>query len=195
VKSLVSTGDTRWIERGAYDLLGHAVESTSSAAGMPRARCLYGSLPEQLEDPTSFASRLSEVLTVRSVHGLATGSLVAVPEVSAKSLLVMINRLESGRTQVTVCNFGGEDLSARVQADQIPAGVVVDLATGDELDSVDDLGGFTIPMGPYEARAVVIIPASSGPNSLTPPPDRHPDACPVAGTGAVGLRHEGSAPA
>jgi hypothetical protein len=35
----------------------------------------------------------------------------------------------------------------------------VDLRTGDELDTVDDLGGFTIPMGAYEAKAVVIITA------------------------------------
>lgn len=157
VKGLISSGDTRWIERGAYDLLGTAADLTGSAAGMPRARCLYGALPDQLEDPDSFARRLSELLTVRSVHGLATGSLVAVPEVSAKSLLVMVSRLESGRTQVTVCNFGAEELSARVQSDRIPAGIVVDLATGDELDSVDDLGGFTVPIGPYEARALAIL--------------------------------------
>jgi hypothetical protein len=85
--------------------------------------------------------------------------LVAVPEVSAKSLLVMVNRLESGRTQVTVCNFGGEELLTRIEADQIPAGTVVDLGTGEELDTVDDVGGFVIPIGPYEARAVVIITA------------------------------------
>jgi len=47
----------------------------------------------------------------------------------------------------------------RWAADQIPVGVVVDLKTGDELDTVDDLGGFTIPLGPYEARAVSIITA------------------------------------
>ncbi len=156
VKSLVASGDTRWIERGGYDLLGHAAESTGSAAGLPRARCLYGALPDQLEAPTSFARRLSELLTVRSVHALASGSLVAVPEVSAKPLLVMVNRLESGRTQVTVCNFSGEEHLARVQSDHIPDGRVVDLLTGDQIDVVDALGGFTIPMEPYGARAVII---------------------------------------
>ncbi len=156
VRSLVSSGDTRWIERGAYDLLGHAAESTGSAAGMPRARCLYGSLPDQLADPESFARKLSELLTVRSVHALATGSLVAVPEVSAKSLLVMVNRLESGRTQVTVCNFAGEEHMARVQSEHIPDGRVVDLLTGDQIDVVDALGGFTIAMAPYGARAVIV---------------------------------------
>ncbi|HET7725327.1 MAG TPA: maltose alpha-D-glucosyltransferase, partial [Propionibacteriaceae bacterium] len=92
----------------------------------------------------------------RSVHALATGSLVDVPEVSAKSLLVMVNRLESGRTQVTVCNFGPEEHMARVQSEHIPDGRVVDLLSGDELDVVDALGGFTIAMAPYGARAVII---------------------------------------
>jgi maltose alpha-D-glucosyltransferase/alpha-amylase len=157
VKGLVATGDTRWIERGAYDLLGINVDATASAAGMPRARCLYGSLPEQLEDPFSFANRLAEILRVRREYELASGALLAVPEVSAKSLLVMVSRLASGQTQVTVCNFGPEDLHARVQSDQIPAGHAVDLADGTDVDAVDDLGGFTVPMGPFQARAMVIV--------------------------------------
>ncbi len=157
VKGLVATGDTRWIERGAYDLLGTAPDATTSAAGMPRARCLYGSLPEQLEDPFSFANRLAEILRVRREYELASGALLAVPEVSAKSLLVMVSRLVSGQTQVTVCNFGPEDLSARVQSDQIPAGHALDLADGTEVDAVDNLGGFTVPVGPFQARALVIV--------------------------------------
>lgn len=156
VKTLVASGDTRWIERGAYDLLGVAGEATSSTAGMPRARCLYGSLSDQLKEPDSFARRLSEVLAVRKAHGLATGSLVAVPEVSTKSLLVMVNQLESGSTQITVCNFSGDELSARIQSDKIPTGTAYDLATGAELGMVDDLGGFTLQLGPYGARVVAI---------------------------------------
>ena len=157
VKALVATGDTRWIERGAYDLLGTSPDATSSAAGMPRARCLYGPLPEQLADPGSFASRLAEILRIRREYELASGALVAVPEVSAKSLLVMVSRLATGQTQVTVCNFGPEDLSARVQSSAIPAGHALDLSDGAEVDAVDDLGGFTVQMGPYEARALVIV--------------------------------------
>lgn len=157
VKSLVASGDTRWIERGAYDLLGTAPEATASTAGMPRARCLYGPLPQQLADPSSFASRLGEILRVRREYELASGALVAVPEVSAKSLLVMVSRLTSGQTQVTVCNFGADELSARVQSDQIPAGHVRDLADGAEVDRVDDLGGFTVYMGAFQARALVIV--------------------------------------
>ncbi|MET0887179.1 MAG: maltose alpha-D-glucosyltransferase, partial [Mycetocola sp.] len=46
VQDLIATGDTRWIERGAHDLMDVAPEATTSAAGMPRGRTLYGSLPE-----------------------------------------------------------------------------------------------------------------------------------------------------
>ena len=44
---------------------------------------LYGSLPGQLADPDSFAARLSRVLAVRSKHGLASGALVDLPDVTS----------------------------------------------------------------------------------------------------------------
>ncbi len=156
VAALIRTGDTRWIERGAYDLVGENPDATASSAGMPLARCLYPNLPEQLRDPDSFASRLARMLAVRKRYGLATGSLVAVPEVSHKSLLVMVNRLLSGQTQVTVLNFCGELVEARVQASEIPTGRVIDLTSGLELGDVDELGGFSLPLGPYQAAALVV---------------------------------------
>ena len=59
VHQLIKDGDTRWIERGAYDLMDSAPDATKSAAGMPKARALHGPLPEQLEDADSFARRLA----------------------------------------------------------------------------------------------------------------------------------------
>ena len=44
----MADGDTRWIHRGAYDLMGVAPSATASSAGLPRAQTLYGSIPEQL---------------------------------------------------------------------------------------------------------------------------------------------------
>ena len=57
-------------------------EASESAAGMPRGRALYGSLPEQLEDRTSFVSRLRDILAVRRRWGIATGTQVDIPAVS-----------------------------------------------------------------------------------------------------------------
>ena len=158
VADLISTGDTRWIERGAYDLLGSAPEATASASGMPLAPALYGSLPDQLADPTSFASRLAGLLRVRAQHGIATGTLLDVPEVPAAGLLVMVNRLESGTVQVTALNFGPAEVSGRVDSAHLPAGSLVDLTTGDTLGSVDSLGGFTVTLPGFGGLALVVSP-------------------------------------
>lgn len=156
VKGLISTGDTRWIERGAYDLMGGAPDAKKSSSGMPLAKALYGSLPDQLASPTSFASRLAEVLKVRKRSGIATATLLDVPDVPFRSMLVMVNRLESGVVQVTALNFGPDKLSGRVQSEHIPQGRVTDLSTRRKVDDVDDLGGFTVELPPYGGLAMVV---------------------------------------
>lgn len=156
VKALIATGDTRWIERGAYDLLGVAPDAKKSSSGMPRARELYGAVPEQLKKDSSFASRLAQVLKVRKRNGLPSGALIDVPDVGDKALLVLVNELESGTTQITALNFGGEKLSARVQSEKLPAGRVFDLSTRRKVGVVDDLGGFTVELPAYGGRAMII---------------------------------------
>src|SRR6201991_1970899 len=65
VSELLSSGDTRWINRPAHDLMGANPRATKSAAGMPRGTSLYGPLPEQLDDEASFARQLQAILAVR----------------------------------------------------------------------------------------------------------------------------------
>lgn len=156
VKQLIRDGDTRWIERGAYDLLGAADNQTKSAAGMPAATALYGPLPEQLEDPESFASRLSRILDVRKKFGLATGELVDVPEVPHKSMLALVNRLQDGRTQITVLNFSEEKVSGHIRSDAVPAGTLVNLATRRRAGTIDDLGGFSVELPPFGGVALMV---------------------------------------
>ena len=81
VAELLEDGDTRWIHRSAYDLMGFDPDVATSSYGLPRGRALYGTLPEQLEDETSFASRLADVLHVRADNGIATGEQLDVPAV------------------------------------------------------------------------------------------------------------------
>ena len=92
---LVGAGDTRWIHRAAYDLMDFQPDAAESASGLPRGVSLYGTLPRQLLDRTSFASRLHRILDVRSRSGVATARQLAVPETSDPALLVMIHRLPS----------------------------------------------------------------------------------------------------
>lgn len=156
VRSLIRDGDTRWIERGAYDLMDAVPDAAKSASGMPRATALYGSLPQQLGRPDSFARRLARILEVRKRAGLATGALVDVPEVPNRCMLVLVNQLVDDTTQVTVLNFSEEALSARVQSEHIPAGRVVDLANLRPVGTVDDLGGFTVELPPFGGLALAI---------------------------------------
>jgi len=156
VRSLISGGDTRWIERGAYDLLGSQPDAKRSASGMPTATALYGPLPDQLASQTSFASRLAGILKIRKRHGIATGTLLDVPEVAVKSMLVLVNRLESGVVQITALNFSAEKVTGRVQSEHIPAGRVIDLTTRRKVDSVDDLGGFSVELPAFGGLAMVV---------------------------------------
>ena len=159
VRGLISDGDTRWIERGAYDLMDTAPELVKSAAGMPRARTLYGGLPSQLADPGSFASRLSRILEIRRLSGVATGELIDVPDVPHRSLLILVNRLADSTIEVTVLNFGRDAVVARVQSEALPVGSVIDLASGAVVGAVDDLGGFSVELAAFGGTALVIRPA------------------------------------
>lgn len=107
VRDRLADGDTRWINRGAYDLVGSNPTATRSAAGLPRATALYGPLPRQLEHPVSFASQLARMLQVRAQLRLYAGEVVDAPVVRAKGLFVLVSSLpDSHDLEVTAINFG-----------------------------------------------------------------------------------------
>ncbi|QGH68255.1 maltose alpha-D-glucosyltransferase [Pseudactinotalea sp. HY158] len=156
VADLIRTGDTRWIERGAHDLMDWNPAATESSAGMPRARSLYGALPQQLEDPDSFASRLSSMLHLRESHGIATGALLEVPEVGDPALLVLVNRLAVGAVQLSVFNFSERELTVRIASEHLSEGQwMKDLGTWHRAGDVDAAGGFLLELGPFGFRALI----------------------------------------
>ena len=160
VSRLVGSGDTRWINRAAYDLMNYQPDATEALSGMPRGWSLYGSLPEQLTDPTSFASRLSEILTVRTRHGISTSVQVDVPEVSNKAMLVMVHLLKSKHIQVTVLNFSNQFVAGGVRSERlIPGSAVIDMFTDQVIAEVDDDHAFPITLKPHQGMSVLTIPA------------------------------------
>jgi maltose alpha-D-glucosyltransferase/alpha-amylase len=160
VRELTSQGDTRWINRGAHDLMGTSPDATTSSAGMPRARSLYGPLPEQLKDPDSFARRLQRILAVREENGIATGTLLDVPDVSNRSALVLVNRLKDGSLQVTALNFSGQDIAGSIQSNELPSGAnVKDLFSGETVGQVDDLHSFFLELPAYGGTALILAEA------------------------------------
>ncbi|MFE5704903.1 maltose alpha-D-glucosyltransferase [Rhodococcus koreensis] len=162
VADLLAEGDTRWINRGAHDLMGVNPDAERSESGIPRGHSLYGSLPVQLQDPTSFALRLARIIDIRNRFGIATAVQLDVPTVSHKGLLVMVHELADASLEVTVLNFTSEEIAATVQSQFLPAGSpAVNLFTDEQIGAVDELHSFPITLAPYEGVPVVVRPESA----------------------------------
>lgn len=160
ISHLLATGDTRWIHRAAYDLMGYG--ENPDFHGMPRGRSLYGTLPAQLEDPDSFVSGLRAILDIRTSSGVATANQVDVPPVSHKGMLVMVHDLEDAlqdgaRHHVAALNFSQEDLAGTIRSKHlVPGSTVLDMATGEELGEVDDLNSFSASLGSHDGLSLMV---------------------------------------
>jgi trehalose synthase len=156
IPDLLSSGDTRWIHRGAYDLMDYRPEVTTSPSRIPRGVSLYGSLPRQIDDPRSYVRRLAGILRVRHDHRIASSLQVGVPPTGDPAVLAMIHRLDTGRIQATVLNFSGRTVTDRLAGDHLPAGApVTDMLTGAPVAEVDDDHGFTIALRPFEGLSLL----------------------------------------
>ncbi len=158
VAGLLRGGDTRWIHRAAHDLMGVNPSAKQSPAGMPRGRSLYGSIPEQLADDTSFLRQLQAILRVRSHYGIATGRQIDIPEVSHRGMLVLVHQLaDPNQHQLTVLNFANEDVAGTVRSDKLPpGGAVSDMFTGGPLATVDDLHSFAVELPALHGMSLLV---------------------------------------
>ncbi|MEV8214670.1 maltose alpha-D-glucosyltransferase [Leifsonia sp. NPDC077715] len=163
VADLIAEGDTRWVERGAHDLLGVAPEAERSPSGMPRARSLYGTLPEQLRTRDSFASRLRQLLRIRNRWGIATARQVDVPDVAHPGMLVLVHELETlddqglPIVQLTVLNMTDSAVDGTVRSEALPhRATVTDASDGSEVGTVDDLASFPVSVPAYGARFLIL---------------------------------------
>jgi trehalose synthase len=167
VSRLLASGDTRWIHRAAYDLMGCRPEATESPSKMPRGTSLYGSLPDQLKDPNSFASRLRDLLAVRTRHGIATSVQVEVPEVSNQAMLVMVHLLNTRQLQLTVLNFANQSITGRVKSEHLaPGAAVIDMFTDQVLAEVDPEHTFAVSLGPHQGVSLLTLPAAASGSPL-----------------------------
>jgi trehalose synthase len=157
IQDRLADGDTRWINRGAYDLLGANPSAARSAAGLPKAVALYGPLPAQLEKADSFASRLAKMLEVRAGLKLNAARQVDVPKVQAKGLLVMVHELpEGGGFELTAINFGREPVDEVVPVAQAVGARAVDVLDTAAAPAEVAAGGVRIRLEGHEGRALVL---------------------------------------
>ncbi|MEO7079205.1 MAG: maltose alpha-D-glucosyltransferase, partial [Rhodococcus sp. (in: high G+C Gram-positive bacteria)] len=157
VADLIREGDTRWINRGAHDLMDSFPDAVRSESGIPRGRSLYGALPAQLKDPNSFASQLGRIIEIRNRFGIATAQQLDVPTVSHKGLLVMVHELGQGTIQATVINFSSDEVAATIQSKFLTPGAgVFDMFDDSELGVVDELNSFPMTLAPYQGVPVIL---------------------------------------
>ncbi|MFZ2361935.1 MAG: maltose alpha-D-glucosyltransferase [Anaerolineae bacterium] len=161
VADLMADGDTRWINRGAYDLLGVNPDAAGSAAGLPKAVALYGPLPEQLRRPDSFASQLKAMLQVRRAYKLYAAYQLDVPDTHSPGLLVMVHELPEGLgTQVTAINFGAEPVDEVVRLKHVQPGQAVDMFSDVVAGPVNEQGELRIRLEGYAGKSYLIGPAA-----------------------------------
>jgi len=159
VRARLADADTRWINRGAYDLIGTNPAATGSSAGLPRAVALYGPLPQQLERPDSFASRLARLLAVRAQLHLYAARLIDVPTVESQGLLVLVHELpEGGGHEITAINFADTavDESLRIAGATTGAQLIDALEPQAPALTVGTDGTVRLRLQPLEARALRI---------------------------------------
>ncbi len=159
VAHLMGDGDTRWIHRGAYDLINSNPDATDSAAGIPRARALYGPIDAQLQDPHSFASQLRHLLAVRERYELYAARQLAIPDVQSPGLLVMVHELPDALvTQVTLLNFGADPVDEVVHLENIRAGTLVDMLSDETVGNVTTSGDLPVQLPAYTGKSYLVQP-------------------------------------
>ncbi|MFZ1767807.1 MAG: maltose alpha-D-glucosyltransferase, partial [Caldilinea sp.] len=157
VADLMRDGDTRWINRGAYDLMGVAPAATHSQAGLPRTHALYGSLPDQLRNPASFASQLRHLLDVRRRYRLFESRQLAAPAVKAPGLLILVHELPDGLgTEITALNFGVEPLEETITLAGIASQPVRELLRDEAAGGVDAQGRFSVRLEGHAGKAYIV---------------------------------------
>lgn len=158
VEHLMQDGDTRWVHRGAYDLVELDPEAEFSAGDMPRPKTLYGSLVSQLQRPDSFASQLKKILAVRRAYDIAASRQILIPDVEHPGLLVMVHELPAGKgTQITALNFSAETLVETLHLPGIAPGPVVDIINERVEGDLTEQGEFTITLDAYEGLALRVV--------------------------------------
>jgi trehalose synthase len=157
VAALMADGDTRWIERGAYDLVNVRPDATASQAGLPKAQMLYGPIDEQLKRPDSFASQLQKLLAVRQTSELYASRQILVPDVTSAGLLVMVHELPNGKgMQVTALNFGATPIDETITLPEVQPGPVVDMINETIEGDLSDAGELRIMLDGYEGKSLRI---------------------------------------
>jgi hypothetical protein len=131
--------------------------ASQSSAGMPKAVSIYGTLPEQLTDPRSFASQLKRILAVRKQYGIAASHQIDIPVTSHPGVLAMLHQLDNDKLQMTVLNFSNEVVTCTISSEYLlPSLACIDMFTGKELPGrISRAAGLKTTLEPHEGKSIL----------------------------------------
>jgi trehalose synthase len=164
VAERMKDGDYRWINRGGVDLMGANPSKDASHFGVERAKSLYGSLREQLDNPDSFARQLARMLKARKKYRLAEGDLLAVPRSSNAAVCVHVMQPPGAPALiVTALNFSQQTLKEEIDLNDVQAigkskvnGQTVEIITNKQLGKFPENGRLKIELPPLTAKTIRI---------------------------------------
>ncbi|MDQ7826012.1 MAG: maltose alpha-D-glucosyltransferase [Candidatus Eremiobacteraeota bacterium] len=152
---LLADGDTRWLNRGAYDLMEVNPHATHSGAGIARAVSLYGSLPQQLKSPDSFLRKLQHMLAVREEYRIPESKQTAIPPTRSRGLIAMVHELPSNRgILVTVLNFSSRSVEDTIRLKENSHFTVTDILERKTIGSTR--GQLCLSLAPFEGKALLL---------------------------------------
>lgn len=155
--SLMDDGDCRWMNRGAFDLMGVDPNASASRGGLPKAVAIYGTLREQLRDPNSFVSQLKRMLRARKDALIAFSKVVSVPGVDKQGVVVMLMERPGGLGwAITALNFGREPVRDTIRMPEI-AGKITQLVFSTHRGKaksarISDNGDLSLDLRPMEGQ-------------------------------------------
>jgi len=158
IEDLLADGDTRWVNRGAVDLLNSNLNAKKSSSGLPKAQALYGPIHEQMKNPASFVAQLTKILEVREKYKIYKAELVELPEVASDSVVAMLNLLPDNLgKQVTVLNFSPKSVDATLKFKTVKDCSSVGILHPEKLvNDVSSSGELNIQLDGFEGRVFLL---------------------------------------
>eukprot|EP01028_Stygiella_incarcerata_P012580 TRINITY_DN7890_c0_g1_i1.p1 TRINITY_DN7890_c0_g1~~TRINITY_DN7890_c0_g1_i1.p1 ORF type:complete len:711 (-),score=196.56 TRINITY_DN7890_c0_g1_i1:1666-3798(-) len=168
-------GDWRFHNRGAVDLTGKYDEHSESIRGFPRAPELYGGVPKQLEEPSSFMYQVKTLLKVRERYGIHVSRPIPhAPRAKHPSVCILLHALDPSNMdhpsnhrlsppvmQMTAINFSRTENADETLTLPPAAGMVVwDLIKDVEIGRVSEEGDFLLSIPAEEGLIVAFSPSS-----------------------------------
>jgi hypothetical protein len=125
---------------------------------LPKARSLYGPISTQLQNSTSFATQLRNMLRVRRQYKLYNAHQIDIPDVQSPGLLVMLHELpeEMGK-QVTAINFGADPIDETVALRHVGPGRFMNMFTDQFEGDLIGQGVIRVQLGSYEWKSYLIM--------------------------------------